>query len=285
MPASRSDKSVTNEPISVGPIVRWAGSKSRILDRILPYVPKTFRTYYEPFFGSGALFFRLRPRTARLGDMCVDLVDTYSAVRDNCDRVIEHLRPLKLNEKTYYEQRGNQPRGRYQAAARFLYLNRGCWNGLYRVNTRGEFNVPYGRPKTPNVFDPALLRSCSKLLAQPGVTLQLADFEETLKGAGKGDFVFLDPPYVTKHNLNGFAEWNEQIFSWADQERLAETAARLRKKGAFIVVTNADHKDVIGLYPGFTRSSLTRFSTLAGDMKKRAVVTEAILCSGDFPGP
>jgi DNA adenine methylase len=269
-----------SDPIVYSPIVRWAGSKSKLISQIAPLVPKKFSSYIEPFFGSGALFFHLAPQRAHLGDLCHELVETYAAVRDNYKLVSAYLEPLRLNKKTYYQMRSSTPRGRYQAAARFLYLNRGCWNGLYRVNTMGQFNVPYGSPKSKIVFYPETLRACSDLLGRSGVKLQVRDFESTLKHAKSGDFVFLDPPYVTKHNMNGFAEWNERIFSWRDQERLAALAVDLADSGVEVLVTNADHKDVRALYPGFERHTLSRHSTLAGDMSKRGVVTEAILRGG-----
>lgn len=270
----------TGAPVEFSPIVRWAGSKSRLLPQITPYVPKSFRTYIEPFFGSGALFFHLAPQKAYLSDLCHELIETYTAVRDNYRLVVSHLSPLELDQQTYYAVRNASPRGRYQAAARFLYLNRGCWNGLYRVNTAGEFNVPYGRPRSKIVFRLQDLRGCSELLSRPGIELSSGDFAKNLARARPGDFVFLDPPYVTKHNLNGFAEWNERIFSWRDQERLADRAVELAESGVDVLVTNADHKDVVALYPGFKVHKLSRHSTLAGDKTKRVIVTEAILCGG-----
>ncbi|MEZ5972382.1 MAG: Dam family site-specific DNA-(adenine-N6)-methyltransferase [Hyphomonadaceae bacterium] len=266
--------------IVFSPIVRWAGSKSKLIPQIEPYLPASFRTYIEPFFGSGALFFHLAPKRAYLSDLCTELVETYTAVRDNHQLVADHLSSLKLNKRTYYALRAQTPRGRYKAAARFLYLNRACWNGLYRVNTMGRFNVPYGRPRSKIVFYPENLRGCSELLSRPAVDLKVGDFETTLRRARSGDFVFLDPPYVTKHNLNGFAEWNERIFSWRDQQRLADLATQKARDGVEVLVTNADHDDVISLYPGFKRYRLSRHSTLAGDMSKRGVVTEAILRGG-----
>ncbi len=270
----------TESNIVVAPIIRWAGSKSKLLDWILPYVPKFSGTYYEPFFGSGALFFSLQPAKARLSDLCRPLIETYTAVRDNPAKVIEYLRPLRLDESQYYRIRSMKPRGRYQAAAQFLYLNKACWNGLYRVNSRGEFNVPFGRPRTPTVYNRTHILRCASALDKKNVRLAVSDCASPLASAKRGDFVFLDPPYVTKHNLNGFAEWNEKIFSWRDQERLAELAIELTERGVNVMITNADHADVRALYPRFRRYVIERFSTLAGDMSKRVMTTEAIFCGG-----
>lgn len=182
-----------------------------------------------------------------------------------------------LDVDYYYEVRASQPRGRHQQAARFLYLNRACWNGLYRVNKKGEFNVPYGAPRTSSQMDAVNLRACSHALAADDVQLRVSDFEDVLMGAEEGDLVFLDPPYVTGHNNNGFIDYNERLFSWDDQRRLAAVATRLAARGVQVLVTNAAHDDVMDLYPGFRRQPILRSSTLASAVASRRVVKEIAL--------
>jgi DNA adenine methylase len=145
------------------------------------------------------------------------------------------------------------------------------------VNSSGEFNVPYGAPKTDNLIDANNLRSCAKSLGAAGVTLTCGDFAEALVAVQAGDIVFLDPPYVTRHNNNGFIDYNERLFSWADQERLAREAARLVELGATVIVSNANHEDVLRLFSGFELFEVGRPSTLASSRTARTRVSEAIL--------
>jgi DNA adenine methylase len=259
------------------PFLRWAGSKRWLLPHLVPLLPRTFRTYREPFLGSAALFFLLQPERAVLGDTCRELVETFEAVRDNSAAILRYLHPLKPGKKRFYEIRKRRSSGRFQRAAEFIYLNKTCWNGLYRVNSSGAFNVPYGKPKADGIVDDENLRSCAELLAQPGVELKTCDFNELLVDVEEGDLVYLDPPYVTGHSNNGFIDYNEKLFAWEDQVRLAKAAAELDRRGAYVVVTNAEHADVLKLYEGFDVVVVGRRSTLAGDVSARRPVREVII--------
>ena len=261
------------------PFLKWAGSKRNLLHHIVPVLPTRFRTYREPFLGSAALFFLLRPDAAVLSDRASELIQTFIAVRDNVAAVERYLRQLDPSRSTYYAVRSNRSRGRFKRAAEFIYLNRNCWNGLFRVNSAGQFNVPYGWPKGPNEVDIPNLRACATLLRGPRISIWSADFEENLDDAKAGDLVYLDPPYVTGHNNNGFVDYNEVLFSWADQIRLAVAADRLAARGATVIVSNANHNEVIKLYPDFTRISFSRSSTLASDKTKRGAVSEVLMVS------
>lgn len=262
------------------PFLRWAGSKQALLTQLLPHVPETFGRYYEPFLGSGALFFALKPDRATLSDVSAELIGVWRAVRDAHQQVTEYLSPLRPDKDLYYEIRASRSADPLVRASEFMYLNKTCWNGLYRVNAKGEFNVPYGAPRTDFISDPTNLAACSELLRRSEVSIRQTDFEASLRTVRSGDFVFLDPPYVTKHNHNGFRDYNENLFSWSDQERLATTAKRLIDKGARVLVTNADHPDIAALYPDFGRSTLVRSSTLASNSAKRGNVTEALFFAG-----
>lgn len=261
------------------PFLRWAGSKRALLPHMVDVVPHRFGTYFEPFLGSAALFFALQPYRSVLNDACSDLIATFDAVCSNVDRVVGYLRPLRPSRAVFYRLRRMRSRGRFKRAAHFIYLNKTCWNGLYRVNSRGEFNVPYGLPKTSFIADLDNLRACANLLRGSHATLLCGDFEAAVSSAGRRDLVYLDPPYVTRHNNNGFVDYNETLFSWHDQERLARTALRLARKGAYVLVTNAYHKDILRMYPGFSWRPLYRTSTLASDTDSRGPVTEVLLYS------
>lgn len=258
------------------PFLRWAGSKQALLQQIVPLLPKNYGRYYEPFLGSGALFFYLKPSRATLTDVSAELIGTWVGIRDHCKAIIDYLRPLKPNKKKFYQIRENRSTETDQNAAEFIYLNRTCWNGLYRVNSAGKFNVPYGAPKTDFIFDEENFRACCRLLNRRGITIRCADFEDAAAKARCGDLVFFDPPYVTKHNFNGFRDWNERLFSWSDQVRLATVSKRLVRRGVRVVVSNAEHEDIAALYRGFAQASLRRASTLASDSSKRGPTTEAL---------
>ncbi|MBI4219936.1 MAG: Dam family site-specific DNA-(adenine-N6)-methyltransferase, partial [Chloroflexi bacterium] len=189
------------------PFLRWAGSKRWLLRHLVPLLPPRFRTYREPFLGSGALFYLLCPGRAVLSDKCGDLIDVYTGLRDGVSAITRHLKPLKPDRDLFYAIRNRPGRGRFRRVAEFIYLNKTCWNGLYRVNSDGRFNVPYGMPKTDFLADFENLRACSQALRQPGVELRSCDFEAALDDVNAGDLVYLDPPYVTRHNNNGFVDY------------------------------------------------------------------------------
>jgi len=270
----RSLRSLSANPRA---FLRWAGSKRAVLPQLVDVLPKRFKTYREPFLGSGSLFFLIRPQRAVLTDSCGELISTFLAVRDSPHGLLRYLAPLRPDKQTFYEMRANRSRGPVKRAAEFIYLNKTCWNGLYRVNARGEFNVPYGAPKSDFIVDPTNLRACSTALGGSGVHLDVANFEDAMRDVEKGDLVFLDPPYVTRHNNNGFVDYNERLFSWDDQIKAAECAALAAEAGAHVIVTNAHHDDVLALYKGFTVQQLTRHSTLASTSAARGPVREAIL--------
>jgi DNA adenine methylase len=236
--------------------------------------PVDFDRYVEPFVGSGAVFFYLRPAEAILADTNADLINVYEQIRGNWRKVERALRRHQAyhSKRYYYVERDRRHRALHERAAQFLYLNRTCWNGLYRVNLRGEFNVPVGT-KTAVVLDTDDFASTASLLK--AADLYVSDFETTLERAGAGDFAFIDPPYITRHNFNGFIKYNEDLFSWADQERLASAVRRAAERGVKMLVTNANHQSVRQLYRGIgTHTILNRNSVLAADSENRGLTTE-----------
>ena len=258
------------------PFLKWAGSKRRFLVDIVPHLPGRFGRYYEPFLGGGSLFFLLRPTSATLSDICAELIRTYEAVRANPGAVSRYLAPLRPDRQLYYRIRENRSTGPYKRAAEFIYLNKTCWNGLYRVNQNGQFNVPYGRPRSNYIASEVNIDSCAKALAVPGVSLAIGDFQSVLSNVATGDLVFLDPPYVTGHRNNGFVDYNEKLFSWSDQERLAETARNLRARGAHVLITNANHASIRQLYQGFQLHCMTSHSTISGKNRGRRKMSQLL---------
>lgn len=258
------------------PFLKWAGSKRSLTAQIVGILPPKFKAYHEPFLGSGALYLLLQPKTAYLNDSCTDLVDAWRGVRWSARKVADVAESFDFDEDVYYALRSDRSSDLVGRAGELLFLNRACFNGLYRVNSRGEFNVPWGRPTGEFVVDRQNLLAVQRLLRRSDVELSSLDFEDALKNCKAGDLVFLDPPYVTGHNNNGFVDYNKRLFSWGDQIRLASTAERLRKKGCHVVITNALHNDVIALYPKFAIKTIERNSTLAGNKSCRGPVKEAL---------
>jgi DNA adenine methylase len=262
-------------PRSVQPFLRWAGGKRWLATEVSRLLPNSFNNYFEPFLGGGSVFFSMLPASSYLSDVSRELIDVYLAVRDYPEKLIEIVSEWPNTPEQYYSVRSSRPSNPVAAAARVLYLNRTCWNGLYRVNRRGEFNVPYGRTAGRKLLDEPNLFLVSRALAQ--ATLTSHDFEIAIEAAGEGDFVYLDPPYTAMHSTNGFRRYNDRIFSWEDQVRLAAAAQRLKSRGCYVVVSNASHAEVRELYPGFSALPLSRKSLIAGNPRYRSDTGEVLL--------
>jgi DNA adenine methylase len=260
------------------PPLKWAGGKRwLIMSGSLP-IPRAFERYIEPFLGGGALFFALRPRNSMISDQNPELVHFYRVLRES---PLELYAKLKCHaddhsDTYYYKVRSQQPEGSVEKAARFLYLNRVCWNGLFRVNRQGQFNVPRGT-KTKVLLPTDDFLGWAEALG--GASICCGDFEESLARSQAGDFVFLDPPYTANHNLNGFRRYNEKIFSWKDQRRLAELAKGAVRRGAFVAITNADHVSVRELFGFLQYRKIGRSSLISGARHGRGETTEALFLS------
>lgn len=232
--------------------------------------------YIEPFLGGGAVFFHLNPTSAILSDVNPRLIDTYRAIRDDWEAVLGELKKLqsKHSKDFYYEERSRKRKRKHTLAAQFLYLNRTCWNGLYRENLKGQFNVPIGT-KSQVIMPDDDFKSASKVLNK--ATINVCDFEETLLEARTGDLVFLDPPYTTAHNNNGFVKYNQTIFSWDDQIRLQQCAVAAKQRGAKVILTNAHHQSILDLYgEAETPVIVSRSSVISGKSSARGSTTEAL---------
>jgi len=256
------------------PLLKWPGGKRSILDSIRSLVPPIFGRYYEPFLGSGALFFALTPADSVLADKNRDLIACYEVVRDSPKELILQLRQLVNSEKEYYRVRAWNPATAVEKASRLIYLTTLSFNGIYRVNLRGEFNVPYGTKSHIDPCDEARIHAASKALSS--ATLMPADFEKAVEAALKGDLVYLDPPYTVAHSKNGFLKYNDRIFSWEDQVRLAQVARRLADRGCCVIVSNADHESLRKLYQDFQVLEVTRASRIAASSEFRGQVTECL---------
>ncbi|MHA6638744.1 DNA adenine methylase [Stutzerimonas frequens] len=268
--------------IKVHPFLKWAGGKRWLTEKHLNLFPKFSGTYYEPFLGSGAVFFSLAPKSAILSDLNVELIETYKAIKSDWASVERVLKEHHARHSAdyYYSLRSSKPRTPHTKAARFIYLNRTCWNGLYRVNLKGQFNVPVGT-KTNVILDTDNFKALSNRLNNTDFIA--CDFEQTIDKAGEGDLIFADPPYTVKHNLNGFIKYNEKIFSWDDQERLSLALKRASNRGSLVISTNAYHPAVKELYSGeFNLLALNRSSVIAASSSFRGVYEELLVTNFDI---
>lgn len=269
---------MTAEP-KVTPPLKWAGGKRWLVQSNPHIFPHVYRKYFEPFAGSAAVFFHLAPKRAVLSDLNADLIQTYVALRDCGDDVAKLLatHQKKHSIEHYYATRASKPKTVAAKAARFVYLNRTCFNGLYRVNRKGEFNVPKGS-KDSVLFDTDNFEEISARLCN--AALLNSDFESVIDSAESGDLIFADPPYTVTHASNGFLKYNEVLFSWKDQIRLAESLRRAIKRRVMVVSTNADHSSVRSLYDGsFKIQLLERNSLISGKSACRGTVGELLITS------
>ena len=235
------------------PILKWAGGKSKSLERILAVLPEKIETYHEPFVGGGAVFFALasagRFERAVLSDCNEDLICVYRAVQCDVDGLIRLLKKLRYDKDEYYKVRGQRPRALLRRAARIIYLNRCCFNGLYRVNRDGRFNVPFGRYKNPKICCEQSLRAAA--VALQGVELRTDDFEATCERASPGDAVYLDPPYLPLSSTSRFTEYHHDPFLLAQHRRLHDVFDDLTRRDVAAVLSNSCTRETISLFKRF----------------------------------
>lgn len=259
------------------PFLKWAGGKRWIFDSGQFQVPPYDGVYREPFLGGGAVFFETLPWQAVLSDANYRLIELYETIRDSQQELVlwMHGHAERHSKDYYYQVRAMVIEDPIQRAAQFLYLNRTCFNGLYRENRRGEFNVPIGTKETV-IFEHDDFDAWSKALVD--VVLIADDFECAIDAANEGDFIFVDPPYTVKHNFNGFIKYNQKMFSWEDQVRLRDALKRAVSRGASFAMTNADHESIRDLYDDFgSHTQVHRNSVIGGPARTRAKTTELLI--------
>ena len=249
------------EAAAARPFLKWAGGKTQLLEPLIARAPREIGTYYETFLGGGAMFFgllanpELAPKRAVLNDLNHHLVTVYEVVRDEVESLIEALGALSGSyleagdderSEFYYAQRSRRPTGRIDLAARFVFLNKTCFNGLYRVNRRGEFNVPHGKYRSPRILDPQGLRDASDALRN--VELTCSDFGEALKAPQAGDFVYLDPPFEPLSKTSSFTNYTQGAFDRSEQQRLKWAIDELTERGVRVMLSNSAQDYILGLY-------------------------------------
>ncbi|HKU32796.1 MAG TPA: DNA adenine methylase [Candidatus Nitrosotalea sp.] len=243
------------------PFVKWAGGKRQLLPIITKYVPQKFERYFEPFLGGGAVFFNLayKRRNAKwlLSDLNSDLVLSYVTIRDRVKELISALEShstsyFKNQSSYYYKIRESEPKGQIEKVSRLLFLNKTCFNGLYRVNSKGKFNVPLGKYVNPNIVSKENLIAVSEILQSRDISIKCQDFESALKNATEGDFVYLDPPYHPVSETSNFTSYTNGSFDYGDQERLYAKFKALDKKGVNILLSNSKSEEIVDLFKEFS---------------------------------
>jgi DNA adenine methylase len=239
------------------PFLKWAGGKRQLLPIIREYVPKEYKTYYEPFLGAGAVLFALRPAKAVINDLNWELINCYRVIKDSLAELLTDLAKHKNDEDYYYQIRDLDRTGEFQnlsavtRASRIIFLNKTCYNGLFRVNSDGQFNVPFGRYKKPKIVDEAVLRAVSSYLNKNDIQIMNKDFAAAVERAEKGDFVYFDPPYDPVSNTSSFTGYNLHGFSRDEQKRLRDVFRILDKKGCFVLLSNSATDFILDLYKDY----------------------------------
>ena len=268
------------------PFVKWAGGKRQIIDKLLMYAPDEFNTYYEPFVGGGALLFELSPKKAVINDSNKELINVYNVLRneEKFKKMCSILNTYEKNnsEEFYYELR-NKDRNKssfdrlsdYKRAGRTIYLNKACFNGLYRVNSKNEFNVPFGKKTKVNTYDVGNLITVSNYLTMNDIKILNVDFEDSVKDAQKGDFIYFDPPYDSETSI--FNSYTEDGFGKEEQRRLAKVYKELSNKGCYVMLSNNNTTLIKELYKDFNIHIIEAKRSINSNGKKRGKVEEVII--------
>ncbi|MBD1217454.1 MAG: DNA adenine methylase [Aphanizomenon flos-aquae Clear-A1] len=270
----------------VKPFVKWAGGKRQLVPTILAnHLPKNYnlQTYYEPFIGGGALLFSLQPKKAVINDSNAELINCYKIIKNSLDELIEDLKNHKNNEYYYYDirdwdrEKNFKSKTEVQRASRIIFLNKTCYNGLFRVNSQGQFNVPFGKYKNPNILDIAVLKAVNKYLNENQVRILNSDFQEAVKDAKRGDFIYLDPPYDPVSETASFTGYDVNGFNKQEQRRLKEVFDDLNSRGCHILLSNACTEFIEDLYKDYPHTKISAIRAINCNGKKRGKVDEILV--------
>ena len=270
----------------VKPFVKWAGGKRQLVPTILAnYLPKNYnlQTYYEPFIGGGALLFSLQPKKAVINDSNAELINCYKIIKNSLDELIEDLKNHKNDEYYYYEirdwdrEKNFKSKTEVQRASRIIFLNKTCYNGLFRVNSQGQFNVPFGKYKNPNILDIAVLKAVNKYLNENQVTILNSDFQKAVKDAKRGDFIYFDPPYDPVSETASFTGYDVNGFNKQEQRRLKEVFDDLNSRGCHILLSNAYTEFIEDLYKDYLHTKISAIRAINCNGKKRGKVDEILV--------
>lgn len=266
---------------SVRPFVKWAGGKRQLLPKLIENLPPRFNSYWEPMIGAGALFFNLQPAKAFIGDTNEQLIECYQTLQKNVDSLITDLATHLYESDYYYSLRDADRHPEFQdwsvvkRSSRFIYLNRTCFNGLYRVNSKGQFNVPIGRYKNPKICDAPNLHLVATALQN--TTIGLASFEQIRSEVKRGDFVYFDPPYAPLNATSNFTQYTKEPFGEAMQVALRDFCSELDRKGVYFLLSNSSAPLIYDLYKGFCLTEVAATRAINATASKRGAVKELLV--------
>ena len=271
------------------PFVKWVGGKRQLIGDIVPLLPKKVSSYCEPFLGGGAVLFSVQPKNAFVNDLNEELIAVYETIRDDVDTLIATLNQHKNNQEHYYSTRDlDRDKENYQTlskvtkAARLIFLNKTCYNGLFRVNSAGEFNTPFGNYKNPNIVNEPVLRAVNKYLNVNNVSFYSEDFAENLLRVKKGCFVYLDPPYDPVSDTSSFTGYNKGGFDKNEQVRLKLCCDDLNNRGIKFLLSNSATVFIKELYKGYHISVVEAKRAINSDASKRGAVEEVLIRNYGF---
>jgi DNA adenine methylase len=268
----------------VMPVVKWVGGKRQLISEIDKYLPSNYSTYYEPFLGGGAVLFHLQPHKAVVNDINEELMNLYQVIKDNVEDLIEDLKKHK-NEPDYFYKIRELDRDiqKYneltpvERASRIHYLNKTCYNGLFRVNSQGQFNVPFGRYKNPNIVNETTLRAVSNYFNTANIIFKCCDFEEAVKGCRKGSFIYFDPPYDPISDTSSFTGYDKGGFGKTEQKRLKDLCDNLNKRGVKFLLSNSQTQFILDLYKDYRIEIVQAKRTINSKGNKRGEVNEVLV--------
>lgn len=270
----------------VVPFVKWAGGKRQLLPELIKRVPK-FTTYCEPFVGGGALFFYLQPKKAIINDFNKDLINTYITIQNDVESLIQYLSTYKNDSESYYKIRELDRTPLFhrmsatEKASRLIYLNKTCYNGLFRVNSMGEFNSPFGSYKSPNIVNEPTLRAIHNYFQNADVTFLSGDFEAAVKGLKKGTFVYFDPPYDPVSASSNFTGYTNLGFGKQEQRRLKEVCDELNAKGIKFLLSNSATDFILDLYKEYNIEKISAKRVINSNANNRGNVDEVLIRNYD----
>ncbi|MEM7590865.1 MAG: DNA adenine methylase [Cyanobacteria bacterium P01_A01_bin.83] len=271
----------SNKLLSPKPFVKWAGGKTQLLPYLLERMPRKYNKYFEPFIGGGALFFQVTPRQGYISDVNPELINAYQVIKSDVESLIEDLKKHIYDKDYYYKLRNVDRTPEFknwspvQKASRLVALNKSCFNGLYRVNSKGHFNVPFGRYKNPKLVDALNLRECSKVLKETKIVFGSFDLIE--QDVQKGDFVYFDPPYAPLNPTSNFTSYTKERFGNNMQENLRDFCVSLDRKGIKFMVSNSSAPLILDLYQNFHISFVDATRAINSKGDKRGKIKEVIV--------
>ncbi|MFX3619543.1 MAG: DNA adenine methylase [Sporolactobacillus sp.] len=267
------------------PFLKWAGGKRQLLPEIRKYIPEKFNTYYEPFVGAGAVLFDIQPKKAVINDINLDLINTYRTILAHVDELIDDLKKHK-NEKDYFYTIRDLDRqdvftnmSPIEKSSRLIYLNKTCYNGLFRVNSRGQFNVPFGKYKNPQIINERVIRAVHDYLASSEITFLCEDFESVVAQAKANDFVYFDPPYDPVSDTSSFTGYSLGGFDREKQVKLRDTAVHLNEKGCKVLLSNSATDFIRDIYgaKGFHIETVSATRSINSISAKRGKIDEVLV--------